>query len=340
MEHTSGVLALMGALLLGGGGESRLERLTTDSVALRSASVAWSKPLGTMSSPRLVRTEQAAQLSSGADAGVSPGEFSGRFTLLTYNVAGLPQLVSPSEPAVNIPLISPLLNHYDVALVQEDFSYHHELERQAKHPFRTDTMRGSLALMPDGLNQFSRFGIGWTQRVRWSHCNGYFGQASDCLADKGFSFTVMTLAPGVQVDVYNLHAEAGGTANDVRARRANFEQLRDYMKQRSPGNAVLVAGDTNLRSSAREDQKTSSQFLEELALTDACARFGCGEERLDRVFFRSSDTLELDILGWWTDVRFVDGQGAQLSDHPAVGVEVRWHKQEPVRPLVADHAAR
>jgi endonuclease/exonuclease/phosphatase family metal-dependent hydrolase len=326
----------MGALLLGGGGESRLERLTIDSVALRSASVAWSKPLGTMNGPRLARAEQASQVPPGA----SPGEASGRFTLLTYNVAGLPQLVSPSEPAVNIPLISPLLNHYDVALVQEDFSYHHELEREAKHAFRSDTMRGSLALMPDGLNQFSRFPIGWTQRVRWSQCNGYFGQASDCLADKGFSFAVMTLAPGVQVDVYNLHADAGGSANDVRARRANFEQLRDFMRQRSTGRAMLVAGDTNLRGSAREDQKTSSAFLDELTLTDACEHFGCGEERLDRVWFRSSQDLELDVLGWWTDVRFVDVQGAPLSDHAAVGVEVRWRKPEAARPLVADHDAR
>ncbi|MET0410513.1 MAG: hypothetical protein ABW217_04430 [Polyangiaceae bacterium] len=336
MEQTSSVLALMGALLLGGGGESRLERLTTDSVAVRSASVAWSKPLGS-TSPELASSKQTSP-SSGL--GPSATGDAGRFTLLTYNVAGLPQLVSPSEPAVNIPIISPLLNLYDVALVQEDFSYHHELSRQTKHAFRSDTMRGSLALMPDGLNQFSRFGIGWTQRVRWSQCNGYFGQASDCLADKGFSFTVMTLAPGVQVDLYNLHAEAGGTTNDLRARRANFEQLRDFIHHRSAGNAVIVAGDTNLRASTRDDQKTLNDFLDELALTDACTRFGCGEEKIDRVLFRGSDAVELDILGWWTDVRFVDGQGAALSDHPAVGVEVRWRKQEPARPLVADHDVR
>ncbi len=337
MEHTSGVLALMGALLLGGGGESRLERLTTDSVAIRSASVAWSKPLGSTTSPELASGKPASPSSGLAS---SPSTDTGRFTLLTYNVAGLPQLVSPSEPAVNIPIISPLLNHYDVALVQEDFSYHQQLTRQAKHAFRTDTMRGSLALMPDGLNQFSRFSIGWTQRVRWSQCNGYFGQASDCLADKGFSFTVMTLAPGVQVDVYNLHADAGGTANDLRARRANFEQLRDFMQQRSPGKAMLVAGDTNLRASAHEDQKTLQSFLDEVGLIDACTHFGCGEDKLDRVLFRGSDLVNLDVLGWWTDVRFVDGQGAALSDHPAIGVEVRWRKLEPVRPLVADRDVR
>ena len=47
------------------------------------------------------------------------GAESGRLSLLTYNVAGLPQLVSHSDPEVNVALISPLLNHYDVVLVDD-----------------------------------------------------------------------------------------------------------------------------------------------------------------------------------------------------------------------------
>ena len=56
---------------------------------------------------------------------------SGRFSLLTYDVAGLAQLGSDSDPGLNAALISPLLNHYDVALVQEDFAYHGPLGAQA-----------------------------------------------------------------------------------------------------------------------------------------------------------------------------------------------------------------
>jgi endonuclease/exonuclease/phosphatase family metal-dependent hydrolase len=298
--------------------------LTTDSVAQRMKSATWSRPLGKTNALEPAHAEPASHPSFG------------RFTLLTYNVAGLPQLVSPSEPAVNVPLISPLLNLYDVALVQEDFSYHADLERNANHSYRTESMRQSLALMPDGLNQFSRFPIAWTHRVRWNQCNGYFDHASDCLADKGFSFTRMTLAPGVRVDVYNLHADAGSKTGDVRARRANFEQLAEYVQQYSSGNAVLVAGDTNLRVSSREDASTLQQLLSAISLSDACHRFGCGEERLDRVFFRSSPTLELDVLGWWTDTRFVDAEGTPLSDHAAIGVEVRWRQLEAPRSLVAE----
>lgn len=324
MEHTSGVLALMGALLLGGGGESRLERLTAHDVAHRSARATWSKPLGARAVPVLAGSEHEPRASSG------------RFTMLSYNVAGLPSLVSPSRPEVNVPLISPLLNHYDVALVQEDFSYHRELDARAEHPYRSDTMRRSLALMPDGLNQFSRFAMGWTHRVRWNHCHGYFGHASDCLADKGFSYTQLTLSDGVTVDVYNLHADAGGSANDVRARRANFEQLTAYVRERSRGNAVIIAGDTNVRTSRRHDASTLSAFVSALGLTEACDRSACGEERLDRIFFRSSDALELDVAGWWTDVRFVDDDGEPLSDHPAIGVEIRWRLLDQEPPLMAE----
>lgn len=322
MEHSSSVLALAGALLLAGGGDSRFKGVTSGSFAERSPAAVWSRALQTVEQPPVdpvaPRKQGAAQGSSAASAG--------RLSLLTYNVAGLPQLVSHSEPEVNVELISPLLNHYDIALVQEDFSYHGRLSAHADHPYRSEPMSHSLALMADGLNWFSRLGFSWIHRVRWAQCNGYLGAASDCLADKGFSFGVVTLASGVTVDVYNLHAEAGGSVRDVEARRDNFEQLADYLRARSRDRAVIVAGDTNLRLGAPEDAETLDRFLAVTGLLDACRRFGCGEERIDRVFIGSSRHVELDVLGWWTDRRFVDAEGEPLSDHPAIGVELSWQK--------------
>ncbi|MEQ9318019.1 MAG: hypothetical protein RIF41_02630, partial [Polyangiaceae bacterium] len=54
----------------------------------------------------------------------------GTFSALSYNVAGLPQGLSGSEPEEYIPLISPLLTGYDLVLVQEDFVYHAELRAE------------------------------------------------------------------------------------------------------------------------------------------------------------------------------------------------------------------
>jgi endonuclease/exonuclease/phosphatase family metal-dependent hydrolase len=343
MEHSSSVLALAGALLLGVGGDSRLKGVTNSGFAERSAAATWSRPQQLVSSPQGVPqpaalhptlsqpTEQMpgnspAPEARGASDQFTPAHGSGRFSLLTYNVAGLPQLVSSSDPEVNVELISPLLNHYDIALVQEDFSYHSRLTAHASHMYRSEPMRQSLALVPDGLNWYSRYPFGWLHRVRWLQCNGYLDAASDCLADKGFSFSELTLASGVSVDVYNLHAEAGSSPLDIEVRRANFEQLAAYIRTRSRHRPIIVAGDTNLRASAPRDLETLEHFLEATGLRDACRRFGCAEERLDRVFFASSQQIELDVLGWWTDRRFVDVHGAPLSDHPAIGVELSWRE--------------
>src|SRR5215218_7287882 len=48
---------------------------------------------------------------------------SGEFTMLSYNVAGLPQEVSSENPSEHLPLISPLLDDYDVVMTQEDFDW-------------------------------------------------------------------------------------------------------------------------------------------------------------------------------------------------------------------------
>lgn len=323
MEHSSSVLALAGALLLAGGGDSRLDSVTRGSFYERSPATVWSRALQNTEPTQGDARPSARASASEPGATVS----SGRFSLLTYNVAGLPQLVSHSDPEVNVALISPLLNHYDVALVQEDFSYHSRLVARARHAYRSEPMAHSLALMADGLNWFSRFPFSWIHRVRWAQCNGYLGAASDCLADKGFSFGELSLAPGVSVHVYNLHAEAGGAWRDIEARRDNFEQLADYLRSRSRDQAVIVAGDTNLRMSVPADADTLERFLAVTGLHDACRRFGCGEERLDRVLVGGSRHLDLEVLGWWADRRFVDAQGAPLSDHPAIGVELGWQKR-------------
>ncbi len=333
MEHGSSVLALAGALLLAGGGGSRLDNVTMGGLAERSAASTWSRAL--RSTEQTPNANTVLSQDSAAQIAPASAPESGRLSLLTYNVAGLPELVSGSDPEVNTGLISPLLNHYDVALVQEDFSYHGLLTSQARHPYRSEPMQSSLALMPDGLNLFSRFALGWVHRVRWAQCNGYLGAASDCLADKGFSYTELTLAPGVTVDVYNLHAEAGRSPLDVDVRRANFEQLAQYIHARSQNRAVILAGDTNLPLSSVRDGETLARFMESTGLSDACRRFGCGDERLDRVLLRGSQELELEVLGWWTDRRFVDVDGAPLSDHLAVGVELGWSKRQSLN-LVAE----
>src|SRR5436190_9007480 len=109
MEHSSSVLALAGALLLAGGGDSRLKSVTSGSFAERSPAAVWSRALQTTEQTPAGGPTKAV----GGPPRSAPGVASGRLSLLTYNVAGLPQLVSHSDPEVNVALISPLLNNYD-----------------------------------------------------------------------------------------------------------------------------------------------------------------------------------------------------------------------------------
>jgi endonuclease/exonuclease/phosphatase family metal-dependent hydrolase len=265
--------------------------------------------------------------SANQPAAFKPGPAAGEFSLLTYNVAGLPQGVSASNPEKNIPLISPLLNQFDLALVQEDFYYHEQLRAQAQHPYQS-TPKAEAAQFTDGdgLNQFSNFPFGNFLREPWQHCSNQDG--SDCLAKKGFSAAETEIAPGIIIDVYNLHLDAGGTAEDITARERQIEQLIRRVKTRSAGRAIILAGDTNLRTFSRpQDEVIFQTLLSKLDLFDACRALGCGNEQIDRVLFRSSAELTLTPLSWQLDPDFVDESGNPLSDHPAVSVIFQWDFQ-------------
>ncbi len=247
----------------------------------------------------------------------------GRFTLLTYNVAGLPEAFSRRKPSESVPLVGPLLNAYDVAVVQEDFAYGAALAAGARHPHRA-TADGRLGLgLGDGLSLFSKIPFGGVTRVGWTVCNGTMSQGNDCLARKGYSRATLVLAPGVEVDVYNLHMDAGWSVLDRQARRAQVEQLVRALEEHSRDRAVIVAGDTNLRLPRDED--TLARLLDGPGLRDACAVLACGEERrVDRVLYRSGSATTLAPARWWSDPTFVDPAGRPLSDHRPVAVEMIW----------------
>lgn len=256
------------------------------------------------------------------DGGAPPASNSGSFSLLSYNVAGLPDAISGSNPRVNIPLISPLLNTYDLVLVQEDFAYHDELAQDANHPHQSIPLDPAGVNMGDGLNRFSTTAFADHARHTWDECNGFIDSGSDCLTDKGFSVARHTLAVGVTVDVYNLHMDAGRSQDDYDARVAQIAQLAAEIQTRSGADAIIVAGDTNLKA---DDEQALLDMLAGSNLLDACRVLTCGRETLhDRIMFRSSPVLELVPMNWRADPAFVDANGDDLSDHEAIGVDFGW----------------
>jgi endonuclease/exonuclease/phosphatase family metal-dependent hydrolase len=281
-----------------------------------------------------------------AEGCASPPQATGEFLALSYNVAGLPEGISGSHPETNTPIISPLLNGYDLVVVQESWQtpdpnplaplrvYHELLVADATHAYKTvpapqplgGDPRRPLAVVSDGLNMLSRFPFSSLQREMW---NGCADSAADCLSQKGFMVTRTTFAPGVTVDVYNLHMEAGGDPADDQLRDEGVTQLATFMNAFSAGRPVIVGGDFNLHTNEEPDSTQFQRLLAETGVSDVCATLACPEPgRIDKFLFRSSAAIDLAPLSWRfeTDI-FQDPEGEPLSDHDPLAVRFRWTVQ-------------
>lgn len=309
--------------------------------------------------------EAAPGADTASDTDARPSESSGTVDVLTYNVAGLPQEVSEENPEENIPKISPLLRPFDLVLTQEDFDwwlpaedgglaaeldfvhYHERLLADADQPHSLDRHPGYEAVgidradrpflnVGDGIGILSQFALADQERVPWEGCFGGLdtsdGGAADCAAMKGFAVATITLG-GVEVDVYSLHGEAGGSDEDQRLQAEDYEQLAAFIEARGTDRPIILGGDTNLHldpehedAEGDADARIWAEFLERTGLADACDETSCSDTHIiDKVAIRSSDTVTLtaeahDIP---RDV-FVDEDGEPLSDHAPVHVTVGW----------------
>jgi endonuclease/exonuclease/phosphatase family metal-dependent hydrolase len=292
-----------------------------------------------------------------ADGG---GAESGEFTVLSYNVAGLPQEFSNENPTEHLPLISPLLEDYDIVMTQEDFDwwvpaldtfdfvhYHERLRKDVTHKYQTERHPGPDAVgldldmhpapsVGDGLGFLSRIPFDDVVRVPWTRCFGGAasdGGAGDCLAMKGFMVARFELPSGDEVDIYTLHVEAGGTELDQELQDEGMLKLADFVADHSAGRAIILGGDTNLHtdgthadSSGDLDGKIWSRFLKATKLIDTCTELDCDEPgSIDKIAYRNSDTVTLEPLThrFETD-KFIGEEGEDLSDHPPLAVTFRW----------------
>ncbi|MER5195261.1 jacalin-like lectin [Streptomyces sp. NPDC002755] len=282
--------------------------------------------IGTLAAGVLALTGLTATAAAPAQAAAAAT--SGTFNVLTYNVAGLPEGLSSGHPATNTPLISPRLAAYDIVNVQEDFNYHAALYAGDNHPYRTATSGG--AGIGDGLNTLSDYAFDDFERVRWNNCTG-----TNCLTPKGFTLSRVRLAEGVFLDLYNVHTNADDSDDALAARRANIEQLSDFIQANSSGNAVLVMGDTNTRYTRAGDNIRT--LADENGLTDAWVQRVKGGTRptqgtdallcpttaptndcevVDKVFYRGSKLLTLNATRYNNEwASFLDSAGGNLSDH-------------------------
>ncbi|KAF2164336.1 hypothetical protein M409DRAFT_67873 [Zasmidium cellare ATCC 36951] len=265
----------------------------------------------------------------------------GTFSTLTLNVAGLPSWINdngvPGDKADAATMIGQKFAqyNYDIIQIQEDFHYHDEIYAADNHPFRTKTS-GDVPF-GSGLNTLSNYNWTTLERITWDEC---FIADGDCLTPKGFTFMRLQLAEGVEVDFYNLHADAGQEDGDQEARRENLRQVVERVRSVSAGRSVVVEGDTNsLYSRTTDDVGVFGQ----VGLGDAWVERVYGGviptnvpkcpgpttdntcEVYDKILYRSGDSVKLNATSfdYVTDM-FLQPDGSILTDHNAVLAEFSW----------------
>jgi len=277
--------------------------------------------------------------------------------IVTYNVFGLPPIQGfVPDRTVEIAQIAPGLEalHADgtptVLAMQEVFHtpYYNTLtdSNTVSYGSLTTKDNGGPNGIGDGLTLMSDPAITSFSRVQWLDCFGTGGfLGSDCDTNKGYAFARIEIAPGVELDFYTLHADAGQDASSRAARLANLAQLAAAISANSFGRAVIVVGDTNSLYTRSTD--AIAAFAAGLGLSDAWVEHalggavpgfgainnsGCPPPRgsatggavnargatcevVDKIFFRSSAELQLTLLDYDVPLSFVDGSGNPLADH-------------------------
>lgn len=263
-------------------------------------------------------------------------------SVVTYNVAGLPEGISSSHPAQYTSSISPLLNEFDLVHMQEDFCYHDSILLYNTHPYRTET----LGCVPtgDGLNALSKFPILNVVRFAWTNCTN-----PDCFTPKGFYYSQIDLGDIGKVDFYDIHCNAGGSDASMAARRGNIAKISSYIAEHSTGNPVVVMGDFNSRYTRDGDSIRAffdlgfkDVWLELIrggsipAISpdklDSCEPVHTSPdcEGVDKLFYRSNNQVEITPLSYQVDDNRFYYQGndtLMLSDHWPVFVKFNIRKK-------------
>ncbi len=288
---------------------------------------------------------------------LSPAAHSGTFNVMTYNIDGFPKAMggNSSEDTKSISAILESLA-LDIVVFQEDFTKHDELISNfttATYPYRTAHWKGTATTFGDGLATVSKFPFNYWDynKAQWDQCGGtlqelVLGTSShpDCMTEKGFSMVTLDIDEGLQIDLYNLHQDAGGDSNSLAAKQTNMAQLAEYINTHSAGKVIIVAGDFNMKlgslTSAKERTHLSIwiDFLNNTGLSVMCMEVyknwndcdAAGFDKPDHILFKGNNEYDLYALtiehaAEFGEINKIDNENG-LSDHYPIKGAFYWEK--------------
>lgn len=252
------------------------------------------------------------------------------FTVLTYNVQGRPWFDDTKHKFTRI---SPLLNRFDLAGIQELFKDHRRLWSDADHPVKVyhSRLKHPGKIVGSGLGLLGRYPLVHTAAINFDA----LGEFQNKPASKGVLMARFDIG-GHMVDLYTTHIEAGKSPEAMQAKIGQGAEMTAFVRAQSPPeNTVIFTGDFNMRPSRGPEDKAENKdnprvwvfdkFVEDLDLRDASDEInGPVGTEIDRILFRAGTGHRLEVLSWQKDdPAFYDEAGEPLSDHDPVFARFR-----------------
>jgi len=166
--------------------------------------------------------------------------------ILTYNICGLPETLTSDRELIPMKkryeYFAKKFRGYDIIALQENFDRNREIIEKGLPNYYvargTDTL--GYAKLGSGLYTFSRWTVTGSFFLEWEGMRGY-----DARSHKGFLAATVKISDGLSIDVYNLHAQAGGENRDVRLK--GFDMMFEAMEYYSSGSGrpIILLGDFN-----------------------------------------------------------------------------------------------
>lgn len=288
---------------------------------------------------------------------------SGSFSLLNYNVAGLPDFAAmfsgdeTLDVAAKEAVIGGLLNEsgIDYIAVQEDFNFHRSLVK-AMPSYTYSTIHQGGVPIGGGLNIYSKRRIYNVEREEWRQRFGLFDEG-DQLTPKGIVYAVIEIADGVYADLYDIHADAFDTEESQQARVSNFLQLFEMIMRHNSDRPILVTGDFNISIHNAPTDPSGEMirrlFIETLGMKDAWIELhndgdysdfsrwkatGLSEwgnwDSMEKVLYKDGNGIHLEPTSF-EYVEYVGENGKSLSDHKGAKAVFNYTADDSFRPEAA-----
>ncbi|KAI9993606.1 hypothetical protein PInf_015891 [Phytophthora infestans] len=223
------------------------------------------------------------------------------FSVLCYNVAGLPALLSSGDPADNSVEMGKRISDWDIVNVQEDFNYHAYLYKENTQKYRTATSGGvpfgsglnTLSNLPFSTLGLEHAGVSMNdQKARASNLK----QLGDYISENSAGNAVIVM----------------GDTNTRYTRK--LDTIAEFVAEQNMTDGWIEY----VRKGKLPKKGAEAIKCETANMANKC-------EVVDKILYRSGKYVTLKLDTWNNENKaFLDKSGKALSDHPPISSTFSW----------------